>query len=93
MYDHSDEFDILHDHTGPAGVSIGAMSDCPTVHTLHGPFTDETTMLYRRIARRHWFVAISASQKSRAPENLRWGGVGYNGSPLDRYPFREERDD
>lgn len=23
------------------------MSDCPTVHTLHGPFTDETRMLYR----------------------------------------------
>jgi len=22
------------------------MSDCPTVHTLHGPFTDQTSMLY-----------------------------------------------
>ena len=32
------------------------MSDWPTVHTLHGPFTDQTSMLYRRIARRHWFV-------------------------------------
>jgi hypothetical protein len=45
-YEHGEEFDILHDHTGPVGSSIGAMSDCPTVHTLHGPFTDETTMLY-----------------------------------------------
>jgi glycosyltransferase involved in cell wall biosynthesis len=65
--DRADEFDVLHDHTGPVGVSIGAMSDAPTVHTLHGPFTDQATMLYRRIARRHWFVAISGSQRSMAP--------------------------
>jgi glycosyltransferase involved in cell wall biosynthesis len=38
-YDRAGEFDLLHDHTGPVGASIGAMSDTPTVHTLHGPFT------------------------------------------------------
>jgi glycosyltransferase involved in cell wall biosynthesis len=93
VYDHGDQFDILHDHTGPVGVSVGAMSDCPTVHTLHGPFTDQTTMLYRRIARRHWFVAISQSQQSMGPPNVRWAGVVYNGIPMDRYPFREDKDD
>jgi glycosyltransferase involved in cell wall biosynthesis len=69
------------------------MSEAPTVHTLHGPFTPQTTMLYRRIARRHWFVAISESQRSMAPKNLRWGGVVYNGISLDRYPVREDKDD
>src|SRR4029453_10342663 len=93
VYDHSDEFDILHDHTGPAGVSIGAMSDCPTVHTLHGPFTEQATMLYRRIARQHWFVAIAESKRSMGPSNMRWAGVIYNGIPIDRYPFREDKDD
>jgi glycosyltransferase involved in cell wall biosynthesis len=92
-YDRGGEFDILHDHTGPVGVSIGAMSDCPTVHTLHGPFTDDTRMLYRRIARRHWFVAISERQRSMGPVNLRWAGVVYNGIPMDRYPFREDKED
>jgi glycosyltransferase involved in cell wall biosynthesis len=92
-YEHGEEFDVLHDHTGPVGVSIGAMSDCPTVHTLHGPFTDEARMLYRRIARRHWFVAISHNQQSMGPPNLRWAGVVYNGIPMDRYPFREDKDD
>ena len=93
VYEHGDEFDILHDHTGPVGVSVGALSDRPTVHTLHGPFTDQTTMLYRRIARRHWFVAISESQRSMAPANLRWAGVVYNGIPMDRYPFHRDKDD
>jgi glycosyltransferase involved in cell wall biosynthesis len=93
VYEHGDEFDILHDHTGPVGVSVGALSDCPTIHTLHGPFTRQAHMLYSRVARQHWFVAISESQKSMAPENLRWGGVVYNGIPMDRYPFREDKDD
>ena len=92
-YDRGGEFDILHDHSGPVGVSIGAMSDCPTVHTLHGPFTDETRMLYRRIARRHWFVAISESQRAMGPVNLRWAGVVYNGIPMDRYLLRDDKED
>ena len=92
-YDRADEFDLLHDHTGPVGASIGAMNDAPTVHTLHGPFTDQTTMLYRRIARRHWFVAISRHQQTMGPSNLRWAGVVYNGIPMDRYRFREDKDD
>jgi glycosyltransferase involved in cell wall biosynthesis len=92
-YDREGDFDVLHDHTGPVGVSIGAMSDCPTVHTLHGPFTEETGMLYRRIARRHWFVAISESQRSMGPANLRWAGVVYNGIPMDRYALRVDKEE
>jgi glycosyltransferase involved in cell wall biosynthesis len=93
FYERGEGFDILHDHTGPVGASIGAMSDCPTVHTLHGPFTDQTRMLYRRIARRHWFVAISESQRSMGPPNLRWAGVVYNGIPMDRYSLQEDKED
>jgi glycosyltransferase involved in cell wall biosynthesis len=93
VYEHGDEFDILHDHTGPVGVSVGALSDCPTIHTLHGPFTEQTLMLYRRVARQHWFVAISESQRSMAPPDLRWAGVVYNGILMERYPFREDKED
>ena len=92
-YERGEEFDLLHDHTGPVGASIGAMSDCPTVHTLHGPFTDQTRMLYRRIARRYWFVAISESQRSMGPANLRWAGMVYNGIPMDHYTLREDKED
>ncbi|HEU4900821.1 MAG TPA: hypothetical protein VFX88_25115, partial [Actinomycetota bacterium] len=93
VYDHGDEFDILHDHTGPVGVSVGALSNCPTIHTLHGPFTQQAHMLYSRVARQHWFVAISESQRSMAPKNLRWAGVVYNGIPMERYPFRGDKED
>jgi glycosyltransferase involved in cell wall biosynthesis len=92
-YEQGENFDIVHDHTGPVGASIGAMSDCPTVHTLHGPFTTQTRMLYRRIAHRHWFVAISESQRSMGPANLRWAGVVYNGIPMDRYAIGNDKED
>jgi glycosyltransferase involved in cell wall biosynthesis len=92
-YDRADEFDLLHDHTGPVGASIGAMSEAPTVHTLHGPFTEQAHMLYSRVARRHWFVAISERQRSMGPPNLRWAGVVYNGIPMDRYPLRADKGD
>ena len=92
-YEGSDRFDILHDHTGPVGVSIGALIESPIVHTLHGPFTPETLMLYSRIARHLWFVAISESQRSMGPPDLRWAGVVYNGIPMDNYPYREDKED
>ena len=92
-YEHGDEFDLLHDHTGPVGVSIGALTECPMVHTLHGPFTPEALMLYGRIARHLWFVAISESQRSLGPPDLRWAGVVYNGIATERYPYREDKED
>jgi glycosyltransferase involved in cell wall biosynthesis len=92
-YEHAGDFDLLHDHLGPVGLTVGAANEGLTVHTLHGPFTEETSMLYGRLARQHWFVAISERQRSLAPINLRWAGVVYNGIPLDLYKFREDKDD
>jgi glycosyltransferase involved in cell wall biosynthesis len=92
-YEDHGAFDILHDHMGPVGVSVGAIAGARTVHTLHGPFTEQTSALYSRVARRHWFVAISERQRALAPPDLRWAGVVYNGIPLERYPFREDKQD
>ena len=92
-YEHAEEYDLLHDHTGPVGVTIGALVDRPIVHTLHGPFTPEALLLYSRIARHLWFVAISESQRSLGPPGPRWGGVVYNGIPMDQYRYREDKED
>jgi glycosyltransferase involved in cell wall biosynthesis len=91
-YEGSERFDILHDHTGPVGVSIGALIESPIVHTLHGPFTPQALMLYSRIARHLWFVAISESQRSMGPPDLHWAGVVYNGIPMENYPYREDKE-
>jgi hypothetical protein len=57
---------------------------------LHGPFTEQASMLYRRIARRHWFLGISQSQSMRRRTCA--GQGGYNGIPIDRFGSgRQER--
>jgi glycosyltransferase involved in cell wall biosynthesis len=48
--------------------------------------------LFAEVADRVWFVAISEAQRRHMP-NLRYGGVVYNGIDLDRYPFREEKEE
>ncbi len=85
-------FDVFHVHSPWSALVAGAMSGIPTVHTLHGSFTDEMRRLYAEVADRVWFVAVSEDQK-RHMEDLRYGGVVYNGIDLDRYPFRARKED
>jgi glycosyltransferase involved in cell wall biosynthesis len=85
-------FDVLHQHVYWSGLVAGAVADIPVVHTLHRQFSDEMRAIYRQIADRLWFVAISEDQRSRMPE-LRYAGVVYNGIDPDLYPLREEKDD
>jgi glycosyltransferase involved in cell wall biosynthesis len=92
-YGRREEFDLLHDHTGPVGVSIGAATGSRVVHTLHGPFTPAARLLYGHIGRQVWFVAISESQRSLGPPDLRWAGVVYNGIAMEQYHYREDKED
>lgn len=85
-------FDVFHVHSPWSALVAGAISGVPTVHTLHGSFTDEMRLLYSEVADRVWFVAISESQR-RHMEELRYAGVVYNGIDLDRYAFTPEKED
>jgi glycosyltransferase involved in cell wall biosynthesis len=50
------------------------------------------TRLYSFVADRVWFVAISEAQK-RFNEDLRYGGVVYNGIDMDFYTMQEDKED
>jgi hypothetical protein len=79
-----------YDHTGPVGASIGAMSDCPTGHTLHGPFTDQTSMLYQAspAGTGSW---PSPTPAGHGPPNLRWAGVSTTASPCTAIGSRKTK--
>src|SRR6266568_4666098 len=51
-YDAVRDFDIVHDHTVMGPVYAALFPDLKVVTTIHGPFNDELTDLYRRIASR-----------------------------------------
>jgi glycosyltransferase involved in cell wall biosynthesis len=88
----AERFDVLHVHPSSAPLAGAAAVRRPTVHTVHGPFTEEMAALYRLVSDRVWFVAISEAQRAHLPE-LPYAGVVYNGVDVGRYPFRSEKDD
>lgn len=85
-------FDVFHVHSPWSALAAGAQSGRPVVHTLHGSFTPEMRQLYGMLGDRVTFVAISRAQRDHMPE-LNYGGVVYNGVDVERYPFREDKDD
>ena len=88
------DYDLIHDHTPVVGPALAALSDGPpVVHTLHLPWLDEQIRLARLIAPPVWLVAISHDQAARAPDDVPISAVVPNGIPLDRYPFRDDKDD
>lgn len=93
-YTHAAEFDVIHDHAGVVGPVLGAMLDGrpPVVHTLHGPWTEDSRTLYGMLAERIHLVSISEAQMRDNPE-VRYAATVHNGIDLDAYPLREEKDD
>jgi len=92
-YKRRHEFDVIHDHSGFSGATMGALLDGPpVVHTLHGPWTPEVAAFHRQVGNGLHRVAISNDQRSRAPADVRVGHVVHNGLSLTDHPFREEAD-
>jgi glycosyltransferase involved in cell wall biosynthesis len=85
-------FDAFHTHSPWSALSALAALGLPTLHTVHGAFTQEMKRLYALVSDRAWFVAISEAQRAHMPD-LRYAGVIYNGIDVEAYPFRTEKDD
>jgi glycosyltransferase involved in cell wall biosynthesis len=92
LRDARERFDVLHVHSPFSALAGSVGTGVPTVHTLHGSFVPEMSRLYSYVADRVWFVAISEAQK-RFNDDLRYGGVVYNGIDMGFYGIREHKDD
>jgi glycosyltransferase involved in cell wall biosynthesis len=88
----ADRYDVIHDHTGALAACLGALSETPVLHTLHGPFNPEVQRLFRMIADKIYFNSISDSQRSGCPE-LNYVGTIYNAVEVETYPFRTDKED
>ena len=86
-------FDVLHDHCGFTAFAFADRIDTPIVHTLHGPFTPETSAFYARHAGKASVVALSRYQAEQAPDGLDVIAVIGNPIVIDDFPFRDEKED
>lgn len=86
-------FDIIHDHAGFTMVAIADRVDVPVLHTMHGPFTEDTAAFYRRHGTKVWLAGLSHAQVAAGPPGLPWVGVLPNPIDLSRWPLTPRKDD
>ncbi|MDX6496477.1 MAG: hypothetical protein QOE17_2463 [Gaiellales bacterium] len=86
-------FDVVHDHCPAVALAMADRVHEPFVHTLHGPFDDQRTELYRRQGHKATLVALSESQRSQAPAGVDCRHVVPNPVDLTEWPFSPQKDD
>jgi glycosyltransferase involved in cell wall biosynthesis len=89
-FERHSEFDLIHDHTGLLGLSLGSLLPTPIIHTVHGPLTGAPGELYQRISRlvpRTCLVSLSLAQRGPHPD-LPWLANVPNAIDLGSYPLQ-----
>jgi glycosyltransferase involved in cell wall biosynthesis len=86
-------FDVTHDHTGATALAMADRLDVPLVHTVHGPFDNDTGAFYARHGAKGMTVCISHAQARSAPEGASIGAVVHNPIDVDSWPAGLEKDD
>lgn len=85
-------FDVVHDHSGFVALAFANRLRTPLVHTLHGPFTDETRLFYAHHGDKGHVIALSDYQRRQAPPAVRVAAVVPNPIVVDAFPFRPDND-
>lgn len=86
-----DNFDIIHNHTGPSFLPYAHYLKTPIVSTMHNAFNilEEADFIkkYSHLP----FISISDYQRVLAPE-LNYVSTVYNGINIEQYEFKKEPD-
>jgi glycosyltransferase involved in cell wall biosynthesis len=88
-----ERYDVIHDNCGFTAFAFADRIDTPVLHTLHGPFTDETTAFYARHGHKARAVALSRYQAEQAPDGLEVVAVIGNPIVVDDFPFEADKGD
>jgi len=85
VYEHAQEFDIIHSHIGCATLPCTRLVKTPTIHTLHGIFTPDNEKMFAH-AKDQPYVSISNTQREPFP-GLNYVATVYNGIDVDSHRF------
>jgi glycosyltransferase involved in cell wall biosynthesis len=86
-------FDLIHDHCGYTPLAMADRIDTPLVHTVHGPFDDDTKPYYGHHGHKGSIVCISHSQASFAPEQAGVDAVVHNPIDVESWPVGRDKED
>jgi glycosyltransferase involved in cell wall biosynthesis len=94
-YTRADEFDVISEHTGMAGVVLSSLVETPVVHTVHGPLAGDPGLMYEGLASlvpRLHLISISINQRRPKPD-LPWLANCPNALDLSVYPCKPHTGD
>jgi glycosyltransferase involved in cell wall biosynthesis len=92
-FERADEFEVINDHTGMLGATLGATVTTPAVHTAHGPLTGEPGQIYEQVSRvapNVGLISISMNQRKPKPD-LNWIANCPNALDFSVYPVMPHR--
>jgi glycosyltransferase involved in cell wall biosynthesis len=89
VYQQAAEFDLIHSHVGISALALANLVSTPTVHTLHGSFTQDNRNVYSHHQKQS-YISISDAQRQ---INLNYVGTVYNGIDPNDYPFVDKPQD
>jgi glycosyltransferase involved in cell wall biosynthesis len=86
-------FDVIHDNCGYTPLALADRIETPLVHTVHGPFNDETNDYYSRNGHNGTVVCISHAQAGLAPVPDIVDTVVHNPIDVDAWPVGYEKEE
>jgi glycosyltransferase involved in cell wall biosynthesis len=86
-------FDVVHDHCGYTALAMADRLETPLVHTVHGPFDEDTKPYYARNGPKGAVVCISHSQAGFAPEEAGVDGVVHNPIDVESWPVGRQKEE
>ncbi|SNQ59658.1 glycosyltransferase family 4 protein [Candidatus Methanoperedens nitratireducens] len=91
-FKHTEQFDIIHNHTGWIGTVLGSLIDKPVLDTLHWRFSEENIPFYEVYKDAVFYNSISFKQRESGPD-LNYVGNVYNAIDTDSYQFSKDKGD
>ncbi|OGI24199.1 MAG: hypothetical protein A3E91_01120 [Candidatus Moranbacteria bacterium RIFCSPHIGHO2_12_FULL_40_10] len=85
-------FDIIHSHFDIRSAHFAALSDTPTLSTLHSQLKKERVDILKHYKRTQYYASISNNQRKPLPD-LRYAITAYNGVNTKEIPFSEKKED
>ena len=86
-------FDVVHDHCGYTPLAMADRLSTPLIHTVHGPFDDDTKPYYSRHGAKGRLVCISHAQARAAPDGANVTAVVHNPIDIDAWPVGERKEE
>jgi glycosyltransferase involved in cell wall biosynthesis len=89
----AEPFDLVHDHCGYTALAMANRQPLPLVHTVHGPFDQDTSIFYGHHAAKGRIVCISHAQARTAPADASVAAVVHNPIDVDSWPVGLDKQD